>query len=382
MVRVEIAPSVLEWAVERTRIPVEHLKNINDFKLVEEWLKGEKCPTLTQAEKLAARARIPFGYLLLEEPVDDSLKVADFRTINSEERIDFSPDLEEVLLNSESALAWYSEFASQMGEEAPVFCGKYSLEDDSKRVARTVLEIVDWFPGKKEGSRERALILRDTIESLGILVMRSSIVGSSTNRKLDIEEFRGFTLLNNGFALIFVNTSDAAVAQLFSLAHELGHVLLGEAGITGERNEHRRAERWCNSFASEFIYPADQALNLFAQSENMEDYLTMAYRQYGVSRDTAIWTLSDCGAISRSDASALLAGEYVPSRKKKSNGGGNFYSNITSRLGQRFPDTVTYAYAEGKISQQEASRRLGVPKSSTLKTLVSQLQGINPGALV
>ncbi|MDK8469526.1 ImmA/IrrE family metallo-endopeptidase [Corynebacterium accolens] len=382
MVRVEIAPSVLSWAVERTRIPVEHLKKIAGFKLVDKWLEGEEHPTLNQAENLAKRARIPFGYLLLDEPVDDSVKVADFRTVKSGERIDYSPDLEEVLLNSESALAWYSDFVTEMGEETPAVCGKYSLEYDSKEAARAVLEEVDWFPGKKDGTRDRALILRDAIESLGVLVMRSSVVGNSTSRKLDIEEFRGFTLLNKGYALIFINTSDAAVAQLFSLAHELGHVLLGEAGISGERNEHRRVERWCNSFASEFIFPTASALDLFNQFQNLEDYVTTAYRQYGVSRDTAIWTLSDSGAIARLDALHYLSGEPLTNQRQNSNRGGNYYSNITSRLGHRFSDTVTYAFAEGLISRKEASRRLGVPKASALESLVSQLQGITPGALV
>lgn len=47
MVRVDINPAVLKWAISRTGIPIAQLKSKPDFKLVEEWLQGTVKPTLT-----------------------------------------------------------------------------------------------------------------------------------------------------------------------------------------------------------------------------------------------------------------------------------------------------------------------------------------------
>ena len=54
-------------------------------------------------------------------------------------------------------------------------------------------------------------------------------------------------------------------AQIFTLLHELGHLLLGESGVSvsgGEEVHQQHAEqqayneRWCDSFAAHFLVPS------------------------------------------------------------------------------------------------------------------------------
>lgn len=298
----------------------------------------------------------------MDEPVDDALGVVDFRTVNCEERLTFSPDLEEVLLNCDAALAWYADFESSIGGKPPALTGSYALDDDPKGAAREILAGMEWTPGVKDGNRDRTLTLRDAIEELGILVMRSSIVGNNTHRKLNHEEFRAFTLLERGFALIFINTADVVVGQLFSLAHELGHVLLGRAGVTGRRNDHRNVERWCNSFAAEFIFPWKEVERIWDKAGDPERFMKAAYRQYGVSKDTALWTLAEYGQLTPNEVRKRLEKERDwgnPSR----NGGGDYYNNIPARLGARYLDIVSSALLDAQISEREATQHREADRS-------------------
>lgn len=375
MLRIDIAEPVLRWAINRTQTPIENLKNTQDFKLVEEWLSGTTRPTLRQAEKLAKKAGIPFGYLLLAEPVNDLPDMVDFRTVDSKRISELSPELEDVIHLCQARLNWYIDFAREVGETSPALSGQYRITDNSMQVAQSILNEIDWYPGKRESGRERVLTLSDDIEKLGILVMRSSVVGNDNSRKLSMEEFRGFTLMEDHFSLIFINGADYKVGQLFSLAHEFGHVLLGAPGLSGERNEHREIERWCNQFAAELLLPECEAITKWREIGDVEAMIEWGYQNYGVSADTVAWKLVDSNLLSRDRAVEFL--RALPRMPSTETTGGNFYNNTCSRLGHRFTETVTGALVDGLISQQEASRQLGISKTQTLNELVRRIHEVD-----
>lgn len=203
------------------------------------------------------------------------------------------------------------------------------------------------------------------MEDLGLLVMRTAIVDNNTSRKLDVAEFRGFTLLDRGFALVFVNGTDANAGQFFSLAHELGHVLLGKPGVSGERNDHQKIERWCNQFAAELLLPRAALVEIWAHSTSLNNACERAFKRFSVSAEVTTWSLVDAHLISRSEASAFLASRPDRPINTAPSGGGDYYRAINSRLGARFVESVTGALLDGDIDDVEASRQLGIAKTAT-----------------
>ncbi|WCK55308.1 ImmA/IrrE family metallo-endopeptidase [Aneurinibacillus sp. Ricciae_BoGa-3] len=92
------------------------------------------------------------------------------------------------------------------------------------------------------------------IEDIRIMVIVNGVVGNNTRRKLDVNEFRGFVLVDNIVPFIFVNGSDGKAAQMFTLAHELAHIWYGYSAafdLQKLQPAENNIERVCNLAAAE-----------------------------------------------------------------------------------------------------------------------------------
>lgn len=92
------------------------------------------------------------------------------------------------------------------------------------------------------------------IESHGVVIIEID----------NIEKFDGVSLLtDNGIPVIIINKSFSNDRKRFTLAHELGHLLMhicGDFPISDYRDEKER-EKEANIFASEFLMPKDSIKN-------------------------------------------------------------------------------------------------------------------------
>lgn len=373
-VRITIQPTVLEWALKRTGMDADELERT--FPRVSEWSEGISKPTLRQAQKLAKRARIPFGRLLLNEPSGEGADVADFRTVKNVFVDEVSPDLQEVISSSQNRLAWYSDYAHEVGIEKPELYGSVSEGQEAASAANLTrlklgLDAECPIPGS-----DKMLKLVALMEEYGVLVARNSIVESSTHRPLSVDEFRGFTLAEKGFCLVFINARDSKTAQLFSLAHELGHVVLGKPGIS-DHSEKLSVERWCNRFASEFLAPPSTVIQAFDENEEIFCSLDRLSQKFGISREAMLWRLVQLGLISRPVADETVSVlRNAPQPIEKNSGGGAPPRDVLvrARVGRRFFDTVAHAAENGQIPQITAARYLGASSYESFSKLMESYQ--------
>lgn len=206
--------------------------------------------------------------------------------------------------------------------------------------------------------------LRAAAENLGIFVVINGVVGNNTSRPLDPAEFRGFVLNDSHAPLVFLNGADARSAQLFTLAHELAHLWIGEGALfnldfLGPPDNQRRApavERFCNDVAAEFLVPA-QELRSFWQTASLrpEPFAAIA-RRFRVSPIVRARRALDLRSTTRSEFLRFLDHYRADERRQAAHrrSGGDFHNSQNLRIGKRFATMIMRAAKEGKLAYQAA----------------------------
>ena len=254
--RVAVSSSVLDWALRRSgkRAVIE-----KRFTKLDEWLQNISQPTFRQLEQLAQTTATPLGYFFLDEPPEEQLPVPHFRTKASELPPDPSPDLIETVQTMERRQAWLREYLVELGYDPLSFIGSSKLTDSPHRVAQIMLDVLGLKRGWAAKYHSWIAALRELqykCEEAGIVVVVNSVVGNNNHRKLNVDEFRGFVLVDQYAPLVFLNGTDGKAAQMFTLAHELAHLMLGSSAIFDLRELQPAddpVEQVCNQLAAEFL---------------------------------------------------------------------------------------------------------------------------------
>jgi len=371
--RVKITPSLLKWARERSLLDFNTLARKTGVKpeVLQSWEQGETAPTYRQAEKLAHALHIPFGYLFLSQPPFAPSAVPDFRRLPESQIGRFSPELESVLNDAKRKQAWLHEWRVEEGFSPLPFIGKFSPEDSPQTVAEQIRSVLDLPSPTAKGLyswNEHLQKLVKHAEKAGIAVIRNGVVLSDNRRPLSVEEFRGFNLPDNYAPVIFINAQDSIAGQIFTLAHELGHLWIGEGGISNPLTsdnplETSETERFCNRVAAELLIPQNLFLEHWPSgTTTIPEILNAAQqlaREFKVSAPAVL--LRAC-ELNRLDAPLFRAAyeeiyrQVIPLRKKTS--GGNFYATWQARNSQTVVTEVLQALRQGKILYRDAARLL------------------------
>ena len=254
-VRAAVSPRLLVWARERSRLGVDELAT--KFPKLTEWERGERAPTLKQLEDFARATHTPVGFLFLPEPPEEQVPIPDYRTMGDVGVRRPSPDLLDTIFACQQRQEWYRDFAQVTREDPVAFVGSLTTSVPVVEAAEQVRTTLRFDPGERGHTWSDALrTLVDHAEELGVLVMVSGVVGTNTHRKLDPEEFRGFSLVDPLAPLVFVNGADTKAAQIFTLTHELVHLFLGETALDDANlgsAPTNPVERWCNQVAAEVL---------------------------------------------------------------------------------------------------------------------------------
>ena len=376
-VRVRVQADVLRWACERGRIAPGTLAQ--RFPRFAEWETGTARPTLKQLETFARASRTPIGFFFLSEPPEERIPIPDFRTIADKPVGQPSADLLDTIYLCQQRQAWYRDNARMEGETPLDFVGSVSRSDPVEAVAdriRTALAF-DLEERRRLASWTAALrLFIEQANDLGVLVMVSGVVGSNNRRRLDFREFRGFALVDDLAPVIFVNGADSKSAQMFTLAHELAHVWLGESALSDSEDRvvpDHRTERFCNRVAAEILAPIQVVRDEHRPAIPLSTELSRLARRFKVSTLVVLRRLHELGALTTQQYWDAYDKELDRLRNVIQNSGGNFYASTGSRVSKRFARAVLTATLEGRSSYTDAFHLLGFRKMATFNELSRRL---------
>ncbi|HHJ13587.1 MAG TPA: ImmA/IrrE family metallo-endopeptidase [Gammaproteobacteria bacterium] len=379
MTRVAVNPELLHWALERSGLSDDALKK--RFRKIDAWLAGEVQPTLKQLEAFASATHTPIGYLFLPEPPEEMVPIPDFRTMAQAQVTRPSPDLLDTIYVCQQRQEWYRNHLVLHHEEPLAFVGSASLEDDVTARAAEIRQVIGFDLAERRQLPSWNEALRRFIaqvEASGVLVMVSGIVGSNTRRKLDPEEFRGFALADDLAPLIFINGADTKAAQMFTLAHELAHIWLGQSGVSDPQAvvvADEKTERWCNAVAAELLAPLEAVRNAYQPEAGLPAEMQRLARVFKVSTLVILRRLFDLGAIDKQTLWDTYQEELSRLRKldRGGAGGGDFYRTLGARVSKRFARALVASTLEGQTLFQEAFHMLGIKKTATFYEEASRL---------
>jgi Zn-dependent peptidase ImmA (M78 family) len=374
MVRVEVKSELLRWARDRAGASMEDL--LPRFPRLEKWESGESRPTLKQLEAYAKATYAPVGFLFLQEPPRESIPIPDFRTMAGRTVERPSPNLLETIYACQERQDWFRENARTSGSERLAFVGSATLSSPVVEIAATMRNMLSFDLLRRRTFATWSEALRVFIteaDRIGVLVMCSGIVLNNTHRRLDPAEFRGFALSDELAPLVFINGSDSKAAQLFTLAHELAHLWLGQSALsdtTIAAQRQNEIETWCNHVAAELLVPLEALRQELRAHERVNDAVARLARLFKVSSLVILQRLRAAGRLTWDE----LRTEYDREMERianlsRSSGGGDFYLTAAVRYSRRFTRALVESTLEGRTLYRDALRMLGISKTETFHEL-------------
>jgi Zn-dependent peptidase ImmA (M78 family)/transcriptional regulator with XRE-family HTH domain len=373
-----VNPTILRWARERSGLSLEEVaaKFKKTTEKIESWESGEAAPTHPQLERLAYELyKRPLAIFFFPEPPDEPSPRQAFRTLPEAEADALLPDSRYAIREGQAMqLALHEINEGRNPSKRLVFRDiRARIADNPVALAREVREYLGFTLELQTASANEKEALerwRDAVQDVGVFVFK---------RSFKQKEVSGFCLLDQEFPLIYINNSTPASRQIFTLLHELAHVLLGINDLASEafeRNlpaddEARAIETFCNQFAATMLIPNyafDQDLLQLAEENRRfadEEAITELARKYKVSREVVVRKLLNKGLVSRNfylEKVRQYAEEYQQQRElqREKGGGGDYYATKATYLGERFMTLVFSAYYQGRFDLNQAAEYLSI----------------------
>ena len=365
--RMAINPDLIRWARKRAGYSLKAAEA--HFRDIGAWESRQKAPTYVQLENVADRFGVPVSVLFFPEPPDVPEPSRSFRTLPEVEFAALPPRMHLLVRKAQAFQISLAELTEGRNPaEQPILRSSYGTGPDPEQVrARLGVSLAD-----QRGWSDPATAFkewRNALYDTGVFVFKDAF------REPD---YCGFSIYDDELPVIYVNSSQAATRQIFTLFHELGHLLHETSGLDPVPAEvlhrlpdpSRDVEIRCNRFAADLLLPPSELDRLMTSERPSESAAARIADDFNLSREMVYRHFLDRDWITQE--------AYQDARERwnvapaKSGAGGDSNRTLVSYLGTQYLEMAFAQYYRNRLDQHGLAEALGV-KPARLPKLESLL---------
>ncbi len=356
-VKVKISSEVLRKLRENSGYTIQEVaKKLGTSELkIEDIEKGKDTLTLTQIKKLAEIYKCPLA-AFFSDTISVLPSLTDFR-INRNKRL--TPD---VYFAKRRAYYLLKELEQITTRESliPQFPSHIEPEElaDKFRI-KIQMKII-----KNKKPREILKFYKREIENKMFIPV--------IEYPLKADDIRAFSILSR-VSIIVLNEDDEPQVKMFSLFHEIGHLLRRSSGICSiemEPEQKEDIETFCNKFAANLLVPSEDLKGEIRRQNIVKfniDRITELSEIYGVSKQVIMLRLLWLGYIDSKQYYKFKSIYEKPIEKKY--GRRNWDEVFLNRTGEIIVKEVKQAYEKGALSFADVIEILGIKTKYVKKFL-------------
>jgi Zn-dependent peptidase ImmA (M78 family) len=383
-IRAQINPEVLHWARRVAGFaPAQAARRVGTSeRRLQEWEEGVSQPTLRQLRLLARTYRRPTAFFFTSEVPPDPPGLPDFRLLPyAAGEFGESPALLYEIRRVQARRETAVEILTALADLPDAVTLEANRGDGPEGAGGRIRAFLGVSVEEQAGWRDHYTALRSWIraaEAKGVLVFQFSNV--------EVWEARGFSVAHPVLPIVALNGKDSPRGRIFTLAHELAHVALGQAGLCdlNDRIEAGWVEPFCNRAAAEALMPREAVLGLPSVRDHgagpawTDADLRQLADRFMVSREAFLRRLLDLGrtteAFYRERRERFLE-EYELQREGQ---GGflQYYRRVLRDNGEAFTSLVLSAFEQKAISERDVSHHLGDVKLVHVDAIRDVLAGV------
>lgn len=367
-----ITPELITWARKRAGYATaEDAAEKLKLKKIAQWedVNDKALPSYPQLEKMADAFKVPIAVFFFPDPPDLPPISETFRTLGSEQ-FDLLPPKVRLLLRKARAFQIGLDELNNGHNPAERLITR-DLSFDPKVSIDTVANSVREYLGipleQQFSWRDNDAALenwRQALIGVGVYVFKD---------QFRQDDFSGFCLYDEEFPIIYVNNTTAKTRQIFTLFHELAHLLFHTSGvdtlddsyIDTLPNNEKRIEVICNRLAARLLVPEDVFERAFEGRPASEATAEEMAALFKVSREFIFRKFLDRELISADDYKR--AAKRWADQKKKGKGGDHYNTKI-AYLGPEYINLAFSEYYRNRIDEAQLADYLDT-KPKNLGTL-------------
>ena len=354
---IPVNKDLIAWARKRAGMTLADATE--KFAQIAAWEAGNALPSYRQLESMAEEFRVPVAVFFFPEAPNVPPIQETFRTLPKTEFERLPRRIQQLLRKAKAFQLGLIELCQGRNPAARLitreveFNARMSVDTMAARV-RSYLGISLEQQATWRDDEQALKEWRQLIHSVGIFVFKDAFRD---------ESFSGFSLYDEVFPIIYVNNSAAKTRQIFTLFHELAHLLFQTSGIDpldDDYVEHlpdqpKQIEVLCNRFAAQFLVPERAFETAFAGQRASESTAEILAARFHVSREFIFRKFLDRRLITHSDYTR--AARRWAEQKQGSSGGNPYWSKL-AYLGREYVGLAFSQYHQNRIDDVQLGEYL------------------------